>query len=1427
MKNKPGKRIISVFLSAVMLMSMLFVFTVSASAASGTKKWSINYQYYEGETLTTVSVSDAVVVTYKDLQNNYPNTDRECKTSTTKAGSVTITNNTDTLGTPYTATMSYTVTKGTAEKTSWDTGVDFDYSTQYQVDLFILKPGSSITFSIKKNSTIKFNSMYAFLTPLSTDEKALSILGADHGTLTIGGAADSDITLSSGEDNYSGSLPYGSEITLSAEPDEGYLFYGFCNGSSWYGGGSDNTLSFTLQEDTEYSVFFYLDSDPMFRIGAKRFVDLNLANAAAVASETDKTIVLERSGSISDATISEGVSLVIPSTDVTEGVWTEPVSTTAGFVTPTPFRTLTLEPGAELNVEGTLSVNGTLKLAQETQSGPTGTVGEIILPQGASINLNGSAVMYTWGYVYGGGDVYANDTSSVYEEMSINDLRGGRATLDMYELKDNGFGCFPFEQYYVQNIESRLHISSTATEYITAGLNISAIFVRSAPFIGSGGVFRLRAGSTLTKYYDAVNDKLIVEVDGDAILSNLQLSLSVGESQSEEIQSGTSFVIDSAEFILPINNMWIEQKSGCLTTHYRVNLLPDSGLIIDEGAEVLVAADSEVYIYDVDDLGSYNPKGKLVALSYSPTLGKKSPRTYQNMVDSFVEVNGTLDIQGTLNTTQNGANVTSRNPRVDQASYGKVIVHNNNVGHFWGAYQDSNRIAGFDEIPLVPTVLKNSNDTYRTTVARNNLEAEFYYVNLPNITDKDGNALSVWVSSEDPAYFNVKWVDKDGNTLQTKRVKNTELAVAEYTGEDILSYKDEDGGAVTKYYDFIGWESEYDIATQTLTYKPHFKEYDAIALIWKSGATEITRTYIRKLDKMTTADIPVEIINTWAIAHLATATSYSRYNGFTGQVKVANSGYLKDYTQSNIGSYRLAYDTTLNITWAEVTTAELYTVTWLNESSSAILTKKYFATQNPVFDGVEPVSSDSNKEFYGWQLGSTVYEKSATLPKPSADQTYTPVFNDKVKVTWANYDGAEIASAYYPKNSSASNAVYAGAAPVREPDAQYTYKFTGWDTHGVTKITSDVVFTAQYTTFLNTHTVTWTDEDGSELDRDTFYYGAMPSYAGGTPTKAETEDYTYTFRGWSPAVTPVSGDIVYRAAYTAVPKGAYAFVEKSLVLNGTIDVKFYFDMPALDGQKIRFTFLGETEVQDIEDKDTGEAHYSAKKRVCAPEMSDVITAELLTSDLSTVLATTQYSVADYISYYDHVSTPVEEKLIQLLQAMDNYGSYAHKYFRGTATAAHISGIPAYGSLTSTDITSAEDIKEQDYSAVGLKYYGTSLLLDSGTIMRHYFRITDQTLFDAAKDHVTFGGVQVQAKVYTFNEAAGYIYFDLEIPAAELDEAKTININGVQAHFSALDYVKRAIVKYEENPADEDNAKLAELVTALYWYNVYANTYFAD
>ena len=60
------------------------------------------------------------------------------------------------------------------------------------------------------------------------------------------------------------------------------------------------------------------------------------------------------------------------------------------------------------------------------------------------------------------------------------------------------------------------------------------------------------------------------------------------------------------------------------------------------------------------------------------------------------------------------------------------------------------------------------------------------------------------------------------------------------------------------------------------------------------------------------------------------------------------------------------------------------------------------------------------------------------------------------------------------------------------------------------------------------YTVTW-DIDGV-LETENYLYSFMPSHED--PVKAADKQYAYTFAGWDPEITPVTGDAIYTALFT-------------------------------------------------------------------------------------------------------------------------------------------------------------------------------------------------------------------------------------------------------------------------------------------------------
>ena len=431
-----------------------------------------------------------------------------------------------------------------------------------------------------------------------------------------------------------------------------------------------------------------------FRVGGQTYTDLGDAIAAA-QSGTDKTIVVATDGSLSGSyTIPAGVTLLVPF-DAAATLYKETPTATRTAATAKAYRKLVLSAGASLNVEGAISVGGQYYSAGGSQvGGMVGNYGHLWLNTGAAITVKNGGALYAWGFVSGNGAVAAESGAKVYEWFQIGDFRGGRATMCMSNR------VFPFSQYFIQNIESPLTIYSGAEEILYTDIYASnSQNGASVTFIGNSGMFKVLSGS-LTKQYDAAQDRMVYTVNGKAELNSLS------------INSG-ALSVDSSEYVLPItNNMTLHiTPRSSITTKQDIALLPGVQVYVDKAAELTIAAGRKAYIYDSDqwtDQNYVNPNAKFKSVLYSPT--KSYTRTNADLVDALVDVNGTLIAAGAIYTTKNGADVCS-----SQKTGRYIMKATSGTDTITYQYTQSGSDVTAHEIGIDPIRLKNDNGSYTAT----------------------------------------------------------------------------------------------------------------------------------------------------------------------------------------------------------------------------------------------------------------------------------------------------------------------------------------------------------------------------------------------------------------------------------------------------------------------------------------------------------------------------------------------------------------------------------------------------------------------------------------------------------------------------------------------------------------------------------------
>ena len=190
----------------------------------------------------------------------------------------------------------------------------------------------------------------------------------------------------------------------------------------------------------------------------------------------------------------------------------------------------------------------------------------------------------------------------------------------------------------------------------------------------------------------------------------------------------------------------------------------------------------------------------------------------------------------------------------------------------------------------------------------------------------------------------------------------------------------------------------------------------------------------------------------------------------------------------------------------------------------------------------------------GKVLSSTNYNEGETVVEPETpikeqDSTYTYTFSNWDKDV-STVSGNIIYKACYSKSfrdytiifvndddkplSSKSyhygEVVVEPETPSKESDNTYTYTFAGWSP-SISIVSSDQTYTATYSKEYINYTVTFLNDDETEIISTTYHYGETVVEPE-TPTKTSDNTYTYTFVSWDKEVSVVTGNTTYKAKYS-------------------------------------------------------------------------------------------------------------------------------------------------------------------------------------------------------------------------------------------------------------------------------------------------------
>ncbi len=545
-----------------------------------------------------------------------------------------------------------------------------------------LAAGGSIEIYLKSGSTSAATSISLTNLNLLIDRDAtITFQPSENGSFTVNGE---EIT-----EEISKTQRSTEAYTLIAAPDPDYKFMGWYNVTEEKYISADASATLNFDSDQTVTAMFAEENIPVFDVGGAKFTDLNSANSYAVTTGLSKiTLVSDGTLPSGSYTISSGVTLLIPFDAAGTCYTTAPANTGNVRTAPSVYRKLTMAEGASITVDGAISVSAKHYAYGQTGAGaPDGKYGYIYMNDGSSITVNNGGAMYVYGFVSGNGTVTAKSGATVYENMQICDFRGGSATSSMNNNKQK---IFPLNQYFIQNIEAKLILESGADEYVYTSIYASNTATSTAVhFIGnSGAMFSIEEGGCFSKQYLPDQDRLEINVSGNAKINNLTLTV-----------MGIS--ISSGNYVLPITNcMTLNVNSGTTQITQDVALLAGVRVNIANGAELQVTDGSSLYVYDEDEwtAANYASNAKFKTVLYSPT--RTYTRKASDLIDACIDVNGILRADGYVYTTAGGANI------ISSEGTGRFIM-TNGAGSETATYMYKDYTTTYDTIPITSAKLHN------------------------------------------------------------------------------------------------------------------------------------------------------------------------------------------------------------------------------------------------------------------------------------------------------------------------------------------------------------------------------------------------------------------------------------------------------------------------------------------------------------------------------------------------------------------------------------------------------------------------------------------------------------------------------------------------------------------------------------------------
>ena len=329
--------------------------------------------------------------------------------------------------------------------------------------------------------------------------------------------------------------------------------------------------------------------------------------------------------------------------------------------------------------------------------------------------------------------------------------------------------------------------------------------------------------------------------------------------------------------------------------------------------------------------------------------------------------------------------------------------------------------------------------------------------------------------------FTVTFLNYDGTVLSTQTVQKGESAKApaDPTRKSNAQYT----------YTFAGWDTDYtNIQADTVVTAKFTQTVNKYTVTFKNYDGTVLSTQTVEYGKSATAP--------------ATPT------------REGNAQYTFTFAGWDTAFANITGDTVVTATFTQ--TAKKYTVTFVNYDGSVLKTQQveYGKSATAPSNPTRKATAQYTYTFKGWDK---------TFASITADTvvtaTYTQTVN-KYTVTFVDWDGTVLKTQTVEYGKAAT----APADPYRPEDENFEYEFSGWD-KSFSKITGDLVVTAQYTTNGNLYMVVFLDDMGDLIEIQEVPYGS----AAVAPEPPEREGMI--FLGWDTDFSYIESETIVFAMY--------------------------------------------------------------------------------------------------------------------------------------------------------------------------------------------------------------------------------------------------------------------------------------------------------